>query len=155
MSQWLCNMSVWYWKGWKRVLSSNTVHLLSQQYTEIIVLLCFWLSRDRRVGQHFTNRGVFTKCGLVSDDLSCFLSIFCASRCFRMVCKIWELIFLSTTAQLLKLISFSTLSPLFVISLYHISITFFFFLILQPISLHPNTYHPSSHLKQLLVFVEA
>lgn len=37
MSQWLCNMRVLYWKGLRSVLSSNTVHLLSHQYMEIIV----------------------------------------------------------------------------------------------------------------------
>ena len=58
-------------KGPRSMLSSNTVHLVSQQQnTRDHCLAALWLSSDRRVGLHYTNNGVFAKCRLISEVLS-------------------------------------------------------------------------------------
>lgn len=45
-------------------------------------LTALWLSRKWRIGRHYTNKGVFTKCRIISEVLSSFLSVFCACCCF-------------------------------------------------------------------------
>lgn len=60
MSQWLCNGSVRYWKGRGEcvVIQYCTSALPAAHRDHCLAGL--WLSRNWRVGRHYTNKGVFT-----------------------------------------------------------------------------------------------
>lgn len=154
MSQWLCNMRVLYWKGLRSVLSSNTVHLLSHQYMEIIVPLVFGWGETGTVS---VTRQI--KVCLRRADLSRRLSL-------ALVCLLCSYL-------LGKLVAYATLCScmiwwqqqrprnprLFFSLLFHLApshLYYFFDLIRLPISaLPPPVHHPFCDFKQLLVFVEA
>lgn len=148
-------------KGLRSVLSSNTVHLLSQQYTEIFVSLVFDWAETSALG--VTTQ---TKVCLQSADLSQRLalsvcrSVFCACYCFvscaqRWVGKLWA--YSALCSSLIdETNSHRNPFPRIITPALYLPPSHFhycFYLILQPTS--PPDHHPSSHFKKLLVFIEA
>lgn len=142
-------------KGLRSMLSSNTVHLLSQQYTEIIVLLVFdW--RETGALDVTTQTKVCLQSAESSRRLALpvFLPVLCAQRWVGKLGAYPALCSSSTDESNSRRNPFPPVITRAFFYLPPSHLYYCFYLILELIS-SPSDHHPSSHFKQLLVFVEA